>query len=79
MEVNNQTQQQQAQNMMNNIDISKTTQYECEKCESTLFQQAIEIRKLSALVSPTGQAAIIPMQVFVCHSCQTVLDPEKIK
>ena len=32
------------------------------------------IKKLSALVSPTGQEVIAPVQVFNCGSCGEMLD-----
>ena len=39
-----------------NIDLSQTTEETCESCENTTFVQAYKMRKLSALLSPTGQA-----------------------
>ena len=52
-----------------NIDFSQTTAEVCEKCENDTFVQVFKMRKLSALVSPSGQDAIIPMQVFSCDKC----------
>ena len=77
MEVNN---PQMNQNNMGQIDLSKTTPVACENkgCDSTIFQQAIEIRKMSALISPNGQAAIIPVQTFVCLKCNHIIDPQKL-
>ena len=51
------------------IDMSQTTSIKCEKCENSTFKQTLLIKKLSALVSPSGQDAIIPMQVFSCDKC----------
>ena len=51
------------------VDISQTNPVKCEKCENQTFKQTLLIRKLSALVSPSGQDAIIPMQVFSCDKC----------
>ena len=51
------------------IDMSQTTQVQCEKCENSTFKQTLLIRKMSALVSPNGQETIIPMQVFACEKC----------
>ena len=64
-----------------NVDISKTTQMKCEYegCENTTFNQVVEIRKMSALVSPTGQAAVIPVQLFACAKCGNVLDLERLQ
>ena len=52
-----------------NIDFSQTTAEVCEKCENDTFQQAYKMRKLSALLSPTGQETMIPIQVFACAKC----------
>ena len=61
------------------IDLSKTTKMKCEHCENTTFNQVVEIRKMSALVSPTGQTAVIPVQLFACSKCGTVVDLEKLQ
>ena len=52
-----------------NIDINKTTAEICEKCENDTFSQAFKMRKLSALLSPTGEEAMIPIPVFACAKC----------
>jgi uncharacterized Zn finger protein len=62
----NPTQNSQTQETIN---FSKTTQIKCEKCEGSTFKQTLLLRKLSALVSPSGQETIVPMQVFGCEKC----------
>ena len=52
-----------------NIDFSQTTAETCEKCGNDTFVQVYQMRKLSALLSPTGQEAMIPVQVFACAKC----------
>ena len=49
-----------------NVDFSQTT---AEKCENETFVQVYQMRKLSALLSPTGTEAMIPIQVFACAKC----------
>ena len=51
------------------IDMSETTSVNCEKCENSTFKQTLLIRKLSALVSPSGQETVIPVAVFACEKC----------
>ena len=51
------------------IDFSKTTEIKCEVCLNDTFEQALMLRKLSALVSPTNQETIVPVQVFDCKKC----------
>tara|TARA_Y100001938_G_C7961232_1_gene364418 strand:+ start:203 stop:436 length:234 start_codon:yes stop_codon:yes gene_type:complete len=55
--------------MQEQIDMSKTTQIQCESCGGSTFKQTLLIRKMSALVSPNGQEMIIPMAVFACEKC----------
>ena len=52
-----------------NVDFSQTTAEVCEKCENETFVQVYQMRKLSALLSPTGTEAMIPVQVFACAKC----------
>ena len=54
------------------IDISKTDTITCENCGNASFIQAFFLKKVSALVSPTGKEAIVPMQVFSCGNCGTI-------
>ncbi len=64
------------------IDFSKTTEIKCEICLNDTFEQSLMLRKLSALVSPTNQETVVPVQVFDCKKCghvnsefrQSVLD-----
>jgi len=52
-----------------NIDFTQTTPVKCESCEHEHFTQVHMIRKLSPMLSPTGQPALIPIQVFACAKC----------
>tara|TARA_Y100000593_G_scaffold32544_1_gene64169 strand:- start:448 stop:672 length:225 start_codon:yes stop_codon:yes gene_type:complete len=56
------------------LDVSKATDFECEKCQSKIFDSKFMIKSLSALVSPTGQEIVIPIQVFSCDGCGHVDD-----
>ena len=58
--------------MQEQIDISKTSAIKCEECENQTFKQSLLLRKLSALVSPTGQETLVPVQVFACEKCGNV-------
>ena len=52
-----------------NIDFNQTTAEVCEKCGNDTFTQVYQMRTLSALLSPTGEEAKIPIQIFACHKC----------
>ena len=51
------------------VDVSQTTSVKCEKCENSTFKQTLLIRKMSALVSSSGQEMVIPIGVFACEKC----------
>ena len=51
------------------VDLSQTTAEVCEKCGNDTFTQVYQMRTLSALLSPTGEEAKIPIQIFACHKC----------
>ena len=53
-------------------DLTKADTVVCDKCENRLFIQSFVIKKMSALVSPSGQEAIIPIQVYSCGNCGQV-------
>ena len=57
-----------------NIDFSKTTAEVCEneECKNETFVQVYRLRRLSALLSPTGQPTMIPMQTFACAECGNI-------
>jgi hypothetical protein len=57
------------------VDLSQTTDVVCSECQSTLFVQAYQMKRLSALVSPTGQEALIPISTFCCKACGNI-NPE---
>ena len=52
-----------------NVDFSQTTAEVCEECQNDTFQQVYRMRKLSALLSPTGTEAMVPIQIFACAKC----------
>ena len=61
-----------------NIDISQTTPVVCEKCGHEHFIQVSMIRKLSQMLAPTGQPALIPIPVFACAACGHVNEEFKV-
>jgi len=56
------------------VDISDTETMVCDDCGNAVFIPAFFLRRLSALMSPTGQEALIPMQVYSCGNCGKVPD-----
>jgi len=51
------------------VNLSQTDEIKCDECESNAFHPAFFLRKVSALISPTGKETVIPIQIFACDSC----------
>lgn len=55
-----------------NLTMSQTTAITCDSCGNQYFNQATILRRVSPLVSPTSQEAMVPIQVFQCTKCDHV-------
>ena len=60
------------------IDLSDADTMKCQKCENTIFIQGYVIKKISAIVSPTGKEVIAPIQVFNCGNCGEMLPLQEL-
>ena len=54
------------------VDLSKADTIKCDDCGNYLFIQSNVIKRISAIMSPTGQEAIVPVQVYSCGNCGKV-------
>ncbi len=59
------------------VDLNEAETMKCEDCGNSVFIPAFFLKRLSPIVSPTGQEALIPIQVYSCGNCGKV--PEKLK
>ena len=55
-----------------NVDLSKAETMKCEACGNYLFITAHVIKRISPIMSPTGQEAMVPVQVYSCGNCGKV-------
>ena len=51
------------------IDINQATDIECSNCGHKFFHEVVFFKKISALLSPTGQEGIIPIPTYACLEC----------
>ena len=58
------------------VDLSQAETVKCEECDNYSFIQSFFIKRLSALISPTGEEAMVPIQVYSCGNCGAV--PKKM-
>ena len=56
------------------VNIEDTESLVCDDCGNYTFIKSYFIRRLSPLMSPTGQEAMIPVQVYSCGNCGKVPD-----
>jgi len=54
------------------VDLKKADTIKCDDCGNYLFITAHVIKRLSPIISPTGQEALIPVQVYSCGNCGKV-------
>ena len=59
------------------VDLKDAETMKCDECGNSVFIPAYFIKRLSPIVSPTGQEAIVPIQVYSCGNCGKV--PDKLK
>ena len=52
-----------------NVDLSKADDVVCERCGNYTFQSVMLMKRMSALISPTGKEAIVPIPTFACNAC----------
>ena len=67
-------------NIQKEIDLTLTTPVECDECKGQAFQQAMMLRKVSAIVA--GEEGYIPVGVFACMKCGHInrqFIPEEIR
>ena len=60
------------------LDLSDADTMKCQSCENPVFIQAYVIKKISAIVSPTGKEVIAPIQVFNCGNCGEMLPLQEL-
>lgn len=41
----------------------------CSECNNEVFLQVFKLRKINAMISPTGQDEVLPVPVYICSSC----------
>lgn len=55
-----------------NVDLNDVPSMTC-KCGHKLWKAVAIVKKISALVSPTGKETIVPIQVLACDKCGRIL------
>ena len=61
-----------------NITMDDTVPVTCKECGGEVFGQAFNVRRLSPLLSPTGDTQIAQIPVMYCMNCSASLDLDNI-
>jgi|ETNmetMinimDraft_33_1059910.scaffolds.fasta_scaffold353472_1 hypothetical protein len=54
------------------VDLKRAETIKCDDCGNYLFITASVIKRISPILSPTGQEALVPVQVYSCGNCGKV-------
>jgi ribosomal protein S27AE len=60
------------------VDLKDADTMKCQKCGNSIFIQGYVIKRISAIVSPTGKEVIAPIQVFNCGNCGEMLPLQEL-
>jgi|DEB0MinimDraft_3_1074331.scaffolds.fasta_scaffold00735_7 hypothetical protein len=63
---------QQPQQQRVNLNLADAQDIVCSKCGGHFFHQVTFFKKISALVSPTGQEGIVPLETYACLECGNI-------
>ena len=54
------------------VDMDSALDVKCDNCGGEFFNTVFTIKKISSLVSPTGEDVFIPVQTFQCVDCKHI-------
>ena len=60
------------------VDLKDADTMKCQSCGNSIFIQGYVIKRISAIVSPTGEEVIAPIQVFNCGNCGEILPLQEL-
>jgi uncharacterized Zn finger protein len=55
-----------------NVDLNQASDIVCSNCGGKFFHEVTFFKKISALLSPTGQEGIIPIPTYACLECGNI-------
>ena len=54
------------------VDLKQADTVKCDDCGNYLFITSYVIKRVSAILSPSGQEGLVPVQVYSCGNCGQV-------
>ena len=54
------------------VNLNDAADVTCSECECIHFTAVVRLKRISPVISPTGEAIIVPIQLWECRSCGLV-------
>jgi uncharacterized Zn finger protein len=54
------------------LNLNDAADIACTQCGSLYFAPAVRLKKVSAVVSPTGEEMVVPIQLWECTNCGSI-------
>lgn len=51
------------------IDLKQQETVVCEKCNSKFFKEVVLIKKVSKLLTGSGEDTLVPFPTYMCNEC----------
>ena len=55
------------------LDLAQAETIKCDECENVLFIQSFMMKKVSALMSPSGKEELLQIPIMSCGNCGAVI------
>lgn len=60
------------ENQQIKLSLDQTLEVVCEKCGNLFFDEVLHIRKISGILTGTGNSSYMPIPLFACTKCKHV-------
>jgi len=54
------------------LNLNDAADITCTLCKSLHFVPVVRLKKISAVVSPTGEEMVVPIQLWECKNCGSI-------
>ena len=54
------------------VNLNDASDITCKKCEGLHFTSILRLKKISSVISPTGETIVVPIQLWQCEGCGEV-------
>jgi uncharacterized Zn finger protein len=51
------------------IDLRQQPTIKCEKCDSKFFKEVVMLKKVSKILTGTGEDTLVPFPTYMCNDC----------